>query len=302
MKRHLLTIGGGLAGIVLTVLLLMTGVSAIQGRQSTATPDLTLETPDMADVPDLGGDGMTAAETRVGEPASVDPVPIDPAISDPAIGDPSPVDPASTLSLDNGLPQTEDKAVRDIAPEHFGLPREVTAQPLERIAPRTPLSQALARPEPVPSVLRHPVALSAGLIQFGDQLLQLDGIVPEKADRVCGEAGKTWPCGVVARTAFRNFLRARALLCMVPKNGWQGTLTAACSVNNIDPAVWLAENGWANVPAGSPLAGKVEAARQSRLGFFGDDPRDFSTAPAPLDEPALPGGTDTGVDRTDQGL
>lgn len=302
MKRYLLTIGGGLAGIVLTVILLMTGASTIQGRQSTATPGLTLETPDMADVPDLGGDGMTAAETGGGEPVSVDPAPIDPVPVDPAIGDPSPVDPASTLSLDNGLPQTDDKAVRDIAPEHFGLPQEVTAQPLERIAPRTPLSQAVIRPEPVPSVLRHPVALSAGLIRFGGQLLQLDGIAPQEADRVCGEAGKTWPCGVVARTAFRNFLRARALLCMVPKNGWQGTLTAACSVNNIDPAAWLAENGWADAPAGSPLAAKVDAARQSGLGFFGDDPRDFSTAPSPLDEPVLPGDTGTGIDMTGQGL
>ncbi|URK88646.1 thermonuclease family protein [Rhizobium sp. RCAM05350] len=292
MKRHLLTIGGGFAGIVLTVLLLITGASAIQGRQSAATPDFALETPDMADVPDLGGDGMSIGETGGGEV-----VPVDPALVDPAL-----VDPAPAVSLDSGMPQTEDKAVRDIAPEQFGLPQDVTAQPLERIEPRTPLSQALARPEPVPSVLRHPVALSAGLIQFGDGLLQLDGIVPEKADRICGEAGKTWPCGAVARTAFRNFLRARALLCIVPKNGWQGTLTAACSVNNIDPAAWLAENGWAEVPVGSPLAGKVAAARQSRLGFFGDDPRNFNTTPALRDATTLPGDTDTGVDMTEQGL
>jgi endonuclease YncB( thermonuclease family) len=140
-------------------------------------------------------------------------------------------------------------------------------------------------------VLRHPVALSAGLIQFGDRLLQLDGLTPQKTDRVCGEAGKTWPCGVVARTAFRNFLRARALVCNVPKNGWQGTLTAACNVHNIDPAVWLAENGWAEVPAGSPLEGKVEAAKTSHLGFFGDDPRDFSASPPLQDETAPPGDT-----------
>ena len=287
MKRHLLTIGGGLAGIVLTVALLLTGASVIQGRQSAETPDFTLETPDMADVPDLGGDGMETAETGAGETVSVDP---------------APGDPASTDTLDSSLPQTEDKSVRDIAPEQFGLPEEVTTQPLERIEPRTPLSQSLARPEPVPAVMRHPVALSAGLIQFGDRLLQLEGIEPEKADRICGETGKTWPCGVVAKTAFRNFLRARALLCTVPKNGWQGTLTTACSVNNTDPAAWLAENGWADATAGSSLAGKVAAARQSRLGFFGDDPRDLNTAPAPLDETLHPGDAETGVDMTGQGL
>ena len=144
--------------------------------------------------------------------------------------------------------------------------------------------------------------MSAGLIQFGDRLLQLEGIEPEKADRLCGEAGKTWPCGMVAKTAFRNFLRARALLCSVPKNGWQGTLTTACSVNNIDPAAWLAENGWADATAGSPLAGKVAAARQSRLGFFGDDPRDLNTVPAPPEEILRPEDVQTGVDTSGQGL
>jgi endonuclease YncB( thermonuclease family) len=92
----------------------------------------------------------------------------------------------------------------------------------------------------------------------------------------------------VARTAFRNFLRARALLCNVPKNGWQGTLTTTCTVNSIDPAVWLAENGWAEASAGSPLETRVEAAKQSRLGIFGDDPRAVGAAQAPLDEATTP--------------
>jgi len=90
-------------------------------------------------------------------------------------------------------------------------------------------------------------------------------------------------------------------LCNAPKNGWQGTLTTTCRLNNADPAAWLAESGWAEVPAGSPLAGKVEAAREARLGFFGDDPRTFDTTTAPAETP-LPGDVDTGVDMTDQGL
>lgn len=282
MKRHLLTLGGGLAGIILTIALLMTGASAIQGRQSADTPDFTLETPDMADVPGLGG-GTDNAEPETGGSA----------------------DAASTENSDADLPakpELQDKAVRDIAPEQFAYPKEVTAQPLERIEPRMPLSQPVARPEPVPSVLRHPVALSAGLIQFGERLLQLDGIEPQKADRICGEPGKTWPCGMVAKTAFRNFLRARALVCTVPKNGWQGTLTAACSVNTVNPAAWLAENGWAEATARSPLSGKVAVARQSRLGFFGDDPRDLRAVPAIPDDTVLPADADAGVDKMGQGL
>jgi hypothetical protein len=278
MKRHLFIIGGGFAGIVLTVLLLITGASAIQGRQSAATPDFALETPDMADLPDPGGEATGADDGQVPINAGT----------------------ATDNSSDTVVPQ--EKSVRDIVPEQFSLPEEVTAQPLERVEPRMPLSQTVARPEPLPTVLRHPVALSAGLIQFGGQLLQLDGILPQKADRVCGEAGKAWPCGVIARTALRNFIRARALLCNVPKNGWQGTLTTTCRLNNADPAAWLAESGWAEVPAGSPLAEKVEAARKARLGFFGNDPRTFDTTAVPLDQTAAPGNAETDVDLTDQGL
>ncbi len=276
MTRHLLTIGGGLAGIALTVALLVTGASVIQGRQSADAPDFALETPDLADVPDLGGDAAGTEDSQV------------------------PADAAGGAS-DTGTMEPQQKSVRDIAPEQFGLPQDVKAQPLERIEPRTPLSQIVARPEPLPTVLRHPVALSAGLIQFGGRFLQLDGVLPQKVDRVCGDAGKTWPCGVIARTALRNFIRSRALLCNAPKNGWQGTLTTTCRLNNADPAAWLAESGWAEVPAGSPLAGKVEAAREARLGFFGDDPRTFDTTTAPAETP-LPGDVDTGVDMTDQGL
>lgn len=277
MKRHLLTIGGGLAGIALTAALLITGASVIQTRQSADTPDFALETPDLTDVPDLGETAAGADDGQV------------------------PADAAGSAS-NTGMREPQQKAVRDIAPEQFGLPQDVTAQPLERIEPRTPLSQIVARPEPLPTVLRHPVALSAGLIQFGGRLLQLDGIIPQKADRVCGEAGQTWPCGVIARTALRNFIRARALLCNAPKNGWQGTLTTTCRLNNADPAAWLAESGWAEVPAGSPLAGKVEAARKARLGFFGDDPRTFDTTTVPLDEAAAPANATTDVDSIAQGL
>ncbi|HTO33268.1 MAG TPA: thermonuclease family protein [Pararhizobium sp.] len=283
MKKHLLTAGGGLLCIALTIFILMSGASAIQGQQA-ATPDFSLETPDMSDMPDLGGDDMDkdipvpgagAGRVEGGEPLAEPPIP-DPSSSDALPSDPLPSGERSMIAPD-------DTVVRGIAPEQFGLPEDGTTQPLERIEPRLPLSDPVAKSQPVPVVLRHPVALSAGLIRFGDRQLQLEGLAPQDADRTCGDGAATWPCGIVARTAFRNFLRARALRCTVPKNGWQGTVTAACTVSDLDPAAWLAENGWAETPAGSPLASKVDAARKSRLGFFGDDPRDFSATPEALD-------------------
>ena len=236
MKRHLFIAGGGLAAICLTVALLGLGASSIRHRQDAATPDFLLETPGNVDMPEIG---------------------------------------ASALPFDDMVTEPE-KPVRDIAPEQFFMPGDVTAKPLKRIEPRLPLSQAPARPEPEPVVLRHPIVLSAGLIRFGDRLVQLEGLLPQQADRTCG-SDERWPCGMVARTALRNFLRARALLCKVPEKGWQGTFVTTCTVNSVDPAAWLAQNGWGEAPAGSPFEPEIQAAKEAGLGFFGSDPRDTDT-------------------------
>jgi endonuclease YncB( thermonuclease family) len=242
MKRHLLTLGGGCAGIALTIALLFFGSATIKGRESAATSDFVLETPDMAD-----------------------------------LGEADDTDPGGDNAVD--FSENEAAAVRSIEPLQFGLPEEVTTAPLERIEPRTPLSEPVVKAvKPVTTVLRHPVAVSAGLIRFGDGLLQLEGIEPQDAARICDSDGKSWPCGMVARTALRNFLRARALVCAVPEGGWKGTVTSACTVGGSDPAVWLAENGWAVAPEGSPLAEKVAAAAKAGLGFSGPDPRDATPA------------------------
>lgn len=239
MKRHLLTFLGGFAAIGLTALILMGGHATIQGWESTATPDFTLETLDA--MPSAEEDGAILPE------------------------------PEDTVPAVAG--QEENKPVRSIEPESFGLPELVTAEPLTRVEARAPLSEPVAKAEPELQVLRHPTALSAGTIQFDNGTLQLDGIEPQSAERQCGEGDKTWPCGMVARTAFRGYLRARALRCMVPAEKWQGTITARCSLGDADPAQWLAENGWAEASANSPLTDMVAAARVKKLGFYGNGPQ-----------------------------
>lgn len=246
MKRHLLTLGGGCAGIALTIALLSFGSVTIKGRESAAPSDFVLETPDMADLGE-------AADTNI-------------------TGDNAP-----------DFSEEEAPAVRSIEPLQFGLPEEVTSAPLERIEPRMPLSEPIVKEvKPVTTVLRHPVAVSAGLIRFGNSLLQLEGIEPQDAARICDSDGKSWPCGMIARTALRNFLRARALVCSVPEGGWTGTVTSTCTVSGLDPAVWLVESGWATVADGSPLSEKAAAAAKAGLGFSGPDPR--GATPAVADE------------------
>ncbi|OJF98509.1 hypothetical protein [Pararhizobium antarcticum] len=238
MKRAFLTLAGGCAGIALTIALLSAGSAVIKGRDSADSADFVLETPEITDL-----DG--ASEIDANEDAGIAP-------------------------FDEAAP-----AVRSIAPLEFGLPEAVTSAPLERIEPRTPLSAPEVKVvKPVTTVLRQPVAVAAGLIRFGDRLLQLQGLLPQDAARICDHGGTSWPCGMVARTAFRNFLRARALVCTMPEGGWTGTATATCTVAGLDPALWLVDNGWASLPDGSPLAEKALAAARAGRGFSGPDPRD----------------------------
>ena len=97
---------------------------------------------------------------------------------------------------------------------------------------------------------------------------------------------------MVARTAFRNFLRGRALVCDHVDGTTGGTAAATCTVGSMNVAEWLVTNGWATPIAGTPLEAKAEAARNAKRGFYGGDPRDLSRKPLVIEEPA--GGTDFG--------
>lgn len=266
MRQKLVTLAGGIAALALYTGILFAGAATIRDRQSAATPDFVLETPDMAETePSL-------------EPEDV---PFD--MTDPQASDTAPAD----VPSQGGAHSTETTA-RTIEPQQFGLPDDVTTKPLERIEPRQPLSGADAgasKPRE-PTVLRQPVALAAGLIRFDKVTLQLDGIEPETAERTCESGGKSWPCGMVARTAFRNFLRARAVSCDIPAGATGEIVTAQCTVGGQDPAAWLVANGWATPSPGSPLEQQAETARQAKLGFYGDDPRDFRQTPMPFDDPS----------------
>ena len=260
MRKPLLTIAGGLAALALYAGILMSGAAAIRNRESAAAPDFVLETPEAAAI---------AEPVEEDLPASVEAAPPAPA--------PAP-EPDAGLGKGSRLP------VRPVEPSLFALPEEGVAKPLERVAPRPPLSKPPEKQASAPTVLQRPVALAAGLVQSDDTILQLKDLEPEKAERVCQGNGRSWPCGMVARTAFRNFLRGRALVCDTPE-GSARTLTAHCTVGGRDIAEWLVSNGWATPLAGTALEAKAEAARNARVGFYGDDPRDLGRAPLVLDDP-----------------
>lgn len=163
--------------------------------------------------------------------------------------------------------------VRPVSPDLFASPLTQAAGPLERIEPRDP--PADKAPERVKLVLLpRPESVEAGLIAFGSRNLKLSDITTTDRMRVCPTSkGGDWPCGMVARTQQRLFLRNRTIACDADSADWTGTIEAHCKVGELDIARWLAGNGWVEAPQGSPLAGLVERARSERRGIFGDDQR-----------------------------
>ncbi|MGO6697065.1 thermonuclease family protein [Rhizobium johnstonii] len=137
----------------------------------------------------------------------------------------------------------------------------------------TPAGETASPPAKKAVELARPMADNAGILSFGERRLQLAGIVPTPVDRICGPAGRQWPCGMMAKTALRLLLRNRSVSCDLETVEWKETVTTACRLGTEDLGLWLAENGWAEPAAGSPLTAAAEKARQAGKGLYGDDPR-----------------------------
>ena len=69
-------------------------------------------------------------------------------------------------------------------------------------------------------LVHQPVATAAGILQAGGVTMVLPGIDVVAVNETCtSPVGQTWPCGMAARTAFRAYLRGRALNCHLPDSG-----------------------------------------------------------------------------------
>jgi endonuclease YncB( thermonuclease family) len=180
---------------------------------------------------------------------------------------------------------------RAIDPEVIAPPR-LQPQELERVEPRAPLSElALAGPPKPPKTkmpddwngtkLFQPVASAAGVIEAKGYSVAISGVDIVRQDETCADGGKSWTCGTRARTAFRAFLRGRAVVCTVPPEGGRDLITAECRVGNQDVGQWLIENGWARAAKGGPYVEAGEKARTARKGIFGPAPSLSGLPPAP---------------------
>lgn len=165
--------------------------------------------------------------------------------------------------------------------------------PLERIEPRAPLSDlGLAAPvqEKAPitqndntaaeekaaegGLFYRPVALAAGRLAVGNRTIELSGIDIVEPDAACADInGDVWQCGMQARTAFRSWLRSRAVVCdMDGVDQNQELIRTKCSLGGTDVARWLVENGWARATFGGEYSDGQTQAEKMLLGVFGRKP------------------------------
>lgn len=177
--------------------------------------------------------------------------------------------------------------IRPASPELLAVP-VISPQDLERIEPTFDIAQAdESRPGDKATLLYRPLSERAGEFEANGHRIRLEGIVPTAADEKCSEAGKSWPCGIHARTAFRNWLRGRAISCIVPATPAQSTTVTTCHLGKQDAAEWLVTQGWVRAETAGPYSELAEEAKKKKRGLFGPAPLVSSVLP-PVELPDEP--------------
>ena len=179
--------------------------------------------------------------------------------------------------------------VRPVAPEVVALP-QIPPSELQRVPPREDLSRFS---QPLPPRPRNrgrifrPFIDAAGRVAGSGLVVTIAGVVVTPPGKVCTDTdGQEWPCGVRARTAFRSFVRGRALACDLPEELTETSYTVACTLGGKDVGAWLVEQGWAEAAPGGPYPEEANAAREARRGIYGEAPS--VTADMPEAAGALP--------------
>lgn len=173
------------------------------------------------------------------------------------------------VAIDNNLALRSEPThpVRDVTPSNVTAGPKVTG-PLVRVSP-----PAAEEPTPSPEARREllykPVVISAGVIRARDIEIRLAGIAVTEPERSCGEGASAWPCGRVARTALRRFIRGRAIGCEIPPGADAIPNPAHCFVGVDDIAEWLVAQGWAK-RSGSDYSDAEKAAHDGKLGLYAE--------------------------------
>lgn len=158
------------------------------------------------------------------------------------------------------------------------VPAPLGSDTLERAEPREPLSQLSLALPPKPAVeedggtmLYRPVATGSARFDAMGRTVAVAGAENVASDERCSYEGTDWACGIRARTAFRYFIRGRAVTCVVPPDA-EKEIVADCRIGTQDVGAWLVTNGWARATPGGPYAEAEKQAREAKRGIFGPPP------------------------------
>lgn len=167
-------------------------------------------------------------------------------------------------------------------------PPELAADDLQREAPREPLSQLSLALPPQPKMKNEwagtpffrPVAVESAVFESMGRTIAISGVKSVPLDESCDYEGVSWQCGTRARTAFRLWLRGRALVCQLPDEE-QKVTSARCRLAKQDAGSWLVANGWARADPDGPYVQAEEKARAQKMGIFGTPPDTSSISTVP---------------------
>jgi endonuclease YncB( thermonuclease family) len=135
-------------------------------------------------------------------------------------------------------------------------------------APKTPEPSA-----PAFQIVAKPAVVAAGILETTRGRVTLKDITPLDPATRCGQGASQWPCGQLALTQLRRFLRGRSVNCDIADPAWQGEVTARCTLGKEDVAAWLVENGWVRPAPGSTYEKAGQEAEAGKRGVFSPDPR-----------------------------
>jgi endonuclease YncB( thermonuclease family) len=134
--------------------------------------------------------------------------------------------------------------------------------------------ERLATPNgPVPDIILDPpyVVLDATSFKNGLSEIQLLDIEGPTGNAVCKDAeGLRWACGLRARAALHNLLRASTLRCRSVNDITAKRFGAYCAITGDDVGAALVRNGWAR-PRSDAYAAEVAEARRNRAGLWNGD-------------------------------
>lgn len=196
------------------------------------------------------------------------------SLPEPAPTDPPPVSfelrPAAS---DDFAPGGESLAspIRDVTPANMTALSPAEAAPAKADIPAASKESTIAAAEDSAHRERlfNPIVASAGELSIGEQTIRLAGIEAPAVDKRCGTESASWPCGRMARTALRRFIRGRAVECEVPEGAETISGPARCFIAGESVAGWLVAHGWAK-SADDALMAAEEKARAARLGLWSD--------------------------------